>query len=99
MSSDGAAEATLPVPQECDRLRSPLTCICTLVEPRSDWQGPFPLTPTLSLGERESPPPARERFKRFGFGDRRACVLPLPKGWGEGEEVWAVSQLPLSRKS
>ena len=49
----------------------------------------FPLTPALSLGEREPRRSALEKPKRLGFVGRLAKVLPLPKGegWGEGERT------------
>jgi hypothetical protein len=49
--------------------------------------GLFPLTLTLSLGEREPPPARLGNFDALRFGDRQARTLPLPKGegWGEGE--------------
>jgi hypothetical protein len=49
----------------------------------------FPLTPILSLGEREQARPALGKPERFGLVDRQAKVPPLPKGedWGEGERA------------
>jgi len=53
----------------------------------------FPLTLTLSLGERERPP-VGACFAHIGLPDsvagianRRRSILPLPRGegWGEGE--------------
>jgi len=52
---------------------------------RRSLEAPFPLTPALSLGERE------DHFQRFegsdapGMIERRATCLPLPKGEGRGE--------------
>jgi rhomboid family GlyGly-CTERM serine protease len=45
----------------------------------------FPLTPALSLGEREYPSQSIEVYGRPDIGDERANVLPLPKGEGRGE--------------
>ena len=47
----------------------------------------FPLTPTLSPGERESRRPAFAFFRRCDLVDARPMVLPLlgGEGWGEGE--------------
>src|SRR5438309_11307366 len=47
----------------------------------------FPLTPTLSLGERERPCARVRRWRGPWFVERWEVVLPLPKGegWGEGE--------------
>jgi len=47
----------------------------------------FPLTPTLSLGEREKPRRRWDRAVRVGLARRWLTRLPLPKGegWGEGE--------------
>jgi hypothetical protein len=49
----------------------------------------FPLTPALSLGERED---VRQRVREadtLGTVERLSSVLPLPKGegWGEGEQA------------
>ena len=48
---------------------------------------PFPLTLTLSLGEREPRTPLREYSWSVNFFKSLATILPLPKGegWGEGE--------------
>ena len=47
----------------------------------------FPLTPTLSLGEREHQSTALANPNGLRFADRRTKIPPLPKGegWGEGE--------------
>jgi hypothetical protein len=51
----------------CARLRySPPTFVSAVWEYA---QAPFPLTPTLSLGEREAQSPVLEQFKRFGVAD------------------------------
>src|SRR2546425_12839060 len=57
----------------------------------------FPLTPTLSLGERESHFPSFDEPETLQSPDACARALPLPKGegWGEGEVrirpgPWAV---------
>ncbi|HQL77693.1 MAG TPA: hydrogenase maturation protease [Verrucomicrobiota bacterium] len=46
----------------------------------------FPLTPTLSLGERGNRLPSRDESRRCNLVLNRTTVLPLPKGegWGEG---------------
>jgi hypothetical protein len=46
---------------------------------------PFPLTPTLSLREREQRPPRVRQLEASGLLARRGAVLPLPKGEGRGE--------------
>ncbi len=46
---------------------------------------PFPLTPALSLGEREPIRPHVPALKHCRFVPRRAASLPLPKGEGRGE--------------
>ena len=48
--------------------------------------GRFPLTLTLSLGEREQQGSTFENSDGLRFADRLLNVLPLPKGegWGEG---------------
>ena len=40
----------------------------------------FPLTPTLSLGERELPRPCCDKLWRRGFSKDRVRCPPLPKG-------------------
>jgi hypothetical protein len=47
----------------------------------------FPLTPALSLGERENHRPLVRRPYASALLQRRPAWLPLPKGegWGEGE--------------
>ena len=45
----------------------------------------FPLTPTLSLGERGNLRLSVGESAAVGICESRALVLPLPKGWGEGE--------------
>jgi len=46
---------------------------------------PFPLTPTLSLRERVCHIQSFEKSKRLTKGNRRAMILPLPRGEGRGE--------------
>src|SRR5437867_2479569 len=54
----------------------------------------YPLTLTLSLGEREQPPPGVSFAPTglaksvAGMAPRRPTILPLPRGegWGEGKE-------------
>jgi hypothetical protein len=47
----------------------------------------FPLTPALSLGEREPRIPSLWTTRRLGWSQTWQVSLPLPKGegWGEGE--------------
>ena len=47
----------------------------------------FPLTPTLSRGERERQSTARAKRTGIRLADRLARIPPLPwgEGWGEGE--------------
>ncbi len=45
----------------------------------------FPLTPALSLGEREDLCPCDGMVGRSGFTRRRSSILPLPAGEGRGE--------------
>jgi hypothetical protein len=49
--------------------------------------GPFPLTPALSLWEREDRRQLVGKARRAGIIERRTQLLPLPKGegWGEGK--------------
>jgi hypothetical protein len=58
-----------------------------LPEPLSELGVFFPLTPTLSLGEREPQSTARANPSGLRFADRLARIPPFPegKGWGEGE--------------
>ena len=44
----------------------------------------FPLTPALSLGEREKPWQRVGKSGASGIFERRATMPPLPKGWGIG---------------
>jgi len=46
---------------------------------------PFPLTPTLSPGERETPNPALRTKRGCGWSKDWKTILPLPKGEGRGE--------------
>ena len=59
------------------------------------WDASFPLTPALSLEEREDESPmfadlyaAKER--RLADSQARPTVLPLPKGEGQGEREQSV---------
>ena len=60
---------------------------CPLTKPLSELGVVFPLTPALSLGEREPQSTARANTNGLRFAERLAKILPLPKGegWGEGE--------------
>jgi len=49
-----------------------------------------PLTPALSLGERESRSTALADSRDLGFTERLATVLPLPEGEGRGEGARAT---------
>src|SRR5258706_222736 len=48
-----------------------------------NFQGPFPLTTTLSLRERENQGPRCNNSKRFGLSNAPPTMLPLP-GRGQG---------------
>jgi len=60
-----------------------------LPEPLSELGVFFPLTPTLSLGERGKLRHSVGESEAVGICASRALVLPLPEGegWGEGELV------------
>src|SRR5207247_2185896 len=49
------------------------------------FQGPFPLTPALSLREREKQKPRCDNSKPLPLSDALPVMLPLPKGEGRGE--------------
>src|SRR5207244_13115459 len=49
------------------------------------FQGPFPLTPALSLRERENQGPRCNNSKGFGLSNALPTMLPLPEGEGRGE--------------
>jgi hypothetical protein len=49
------------------------------------FQGPFPLNPALSLGERENQAPHCNNSKRLAFSNALPWMLPLPEGEGGGE--------------
>src|SRR6266566_6598220 len=50
-----------------------------------NFQGPFPLTPALSLREREKQGPHCNNFKRLTFSNALATMLALLEGEGRGE--------------
>src|SRR5439155_16495367 len=49
------------------------------------FQGAFPLTPALSLRERENQRPRCDNSKWLGFSNALPIILPLPEGEGRGE--------------
>src|SRR5216117_1862351 len=49
------------------------------------FQGPFPLTPALSLRERENQGPRFGNSKRLGLSNALPMRPPLPEGEGRGE--------------
>ena len=51
----------------------------------STLQGTFPLTPALSLRERENQEPRCDDSKWLGFTNTLPMMLPLPEGEGRGE--------------
>jgi hypothetical protein len=51
---------------------------------------PFPLTPALSLGEREPRHPALAMERGCRVAEDWKTILPLP--WGEGRGEWKVRQ-------
>src|SRR5437660_914795 len=55
---------------------------------------PFPLTPALSLRERENQAPHRNVSKRLLASHARPTMLPLPEGegWGEGERIMRIPE-------
>jgi hypothetical protein len=59
---------------------------------------PFPLTPALSLRERENHLPCCKKREPFEFAQTRAKQLPLPQGegWGEGEQSVVFANAPES---
>src|SRR5216684_2575307 len=60
------------------------------------FQGPFPLTPALSLRERENQGPGCSNSKRLGLSNALPMMLPLPEGEGRGELEQSV-RIPESR--
>src|SRR5438034_4184958 len=56
----------------------------------------FPLTPALSLRERENRILSLEKPTRYSLSKARPIVLPLPKGegWGEGEQGRRAHRAP-----
>jgi len=49
--------------------------------------GPFPLTPTLSLGERENRWQSFSRYRVLATKPPSRVPLPKGEGWGEGKET------------
>ena len=64
-----------------------MSCGLELLGARWAASLPFPLTPALSLRERETRTPSLEPVWRARFGNTLPTILPLPwgEGWGEGE--------------
>src|SRR5438093_670551 len=60
--------------------------------PFSTEHGLFPLTPALSLGEREPRVPSRHNVERPGPLPDWEPILPLPKGEGRGEGEGAAQK-------
>src|SRR5438876_5965767 len=68
-----------------------MKCRSEILNPRANcktpavcsFQGPFPLTPTLSLRERENQCPRCDHSKRLGLSNALPMMLPLPEGEGE----------------
>src|SRR5260370_1418212 len=80
-----------PLPSPPGRGRADV--LRTLFQAPDESHGCFPLTPTLSLGERENcRPSVGESIARRNFA-RRTLLLPLPGGEGRGEGKWI--NLPL----
>ena len=54
----------------------------------------FPLTPTLSLGERENRAQSLDNAGRANLENALTYILPLPwgEGWGEGEQATLPSR-------
>jgi hypothetical protein len=69
--------------QEQGRLGERLGRISVFVH-FNPMHAPFPLTPTLSPGEREPLPRCLHNRKRWKF-ERLSTILPLPEGEGGGE--------------
>jgi hypothetical protein len=61
-----------------------------------DFDHSVPLTPTLSLGERENRRQSAGESERLGMDENRAWLLPLPEGegWGEGKRAIELDPLP-----
>src|SRR5713101_7231777 len=55
-----------------------------------NFQSAFPLTPALSLREREYQGPRCNNSKRFGLSNAPPTMLPLPEGEGRGEGEQSV---------
>ena len=53
--------------------------------PIANMNGPFPLTPGLSLGERENRSPRFHQSRAFRLVAKRNAAFPLPEGEGQGE--------------
>jgi len=68
---------------------------CFTLGSRRGWIcGCFPLTPALSLGERENRPRRGKQARTFTLPTPEAVLFPLPEGegQGEGERTGAQSQ-------
>jgi transcription-repair coupling factor (superfamily II helicase) len=70
-------------------------------EPEASADAPFPLTPTLSPGERGNVPPGGDEAERDGPHPASSGLSPLPKAEGQGEgeadsDSPAVTELPVT---
>ncbi len=57
-----------------------------------NFQSTFPLTPALSLRERENQGPGSDNSKRLGLWNVLPMMHPLPEGEGRGEGERSVRQ-------
>src|SRR5947208_11225708 len=64
------------IPRSRANYKTPAVC---------NFQRPFPLTPALSLRERENQGPRWNKSKQRPFSNAPPMILPLPEGEGRGE--------------